>query len=1269
MIRVAGCWIFLVIFKSVPAQTPTLVLPVGHTSSVSSASFSPNGKYIVTASWDNTAKVWISPEGRLLVDLKGHSGSLLSASFNNNGLRIVTTSKDSTARIWDANGQLLFELLSHTDWVTTAAFTPNDEFVFTTSWDNTIKKWETGTGKLNKTIRGHRGPVNTIAFSKDGKYFVTSSKDSTARTWISSSGKLLKTLSGHRDWVNAAVISSNGKYIVTASRDGTAIIWDALKGTRMHLLKGHGNSINTAVFDESSTLVATSSNDGTAMVWNVNTGERIGKLTGHEGPVTAVSFCKNLPLITTASTDNTVKIWNLKSELLSTREGHTAALNSIAFDRDNHYLVSSAMDNTARIWSVSDSGFSVPLAGHTSVVTSASYSKDGRYIVTASWDNTAKIWNGEDGKLLSALKGHTDWINTASFSADGKYVVTASSDNTARIWSVPSGNLVHELSGHTDWVGSAIFSADGKYVVTTSWDNTSKIFLSASGKEIAELRGHTDYVRWIDFSNDGRYLVTASADNTARIWSMPDGKLVHELTGHTGKVITAAFTHDDNFVVTASYDSTARIWDATTGKTISILSGHKGSLNAALISPDGKQVTTTSMDNTAITWNLKDGTLLHRLAVHKNSINSAHYSIDGKSIVLGSWDNTASIWNAESGKLAHLFKGHTGSIKSASFSPDAKFLITTSEDNTIKKWNAVTGQFLYTFFAVDSTDYLAIDEYGRYDGSENARKKLYYACGSELVDLEQFKNLSWEPGLISKIKGFNKEPITAKKTEDISICNYTPLVTEKGIVSGNYTFLITPRSGGIGDIQLYVNGKLLRTYSPSDLSKIKNELWLQVNQDEVNDYFLDGADNTLTVKATTTEGMMISRGANQVVNNPKKKQTNPDMYVVAVGISEYKGDKLKLKYASKDAVDFTAAIKTSAEKLLNTDGRQHVFSYDVNTEAGSTNWPAKTRIQQLIDSISLRATADDILLIFFAGHGILQTAEKKFYLLTAEASSIELNGVEKDVAISTDELREWLRKIRANKQLLILDACNSGLVVQQLQELVGRRDVPADQQRALENLKDKTGTYILSASASGQAAYETSLYGQGLLTYSLLSGIKFGNGLRDNKFIDVTRWFNYASDNVKMMAREIGGRQDPQIIGNATFEIGIVDKDVVDKIQLSTRKKVFGRSIFIQDEDLLNDDLGIAYLVDKELNNVAASGKNSPWVYVADNPMLETYAVKGRYEIRNNKILAKVSIVKGQKERVHQFEISGTTDKKEHLAIKIVDTIRFYMSQPPKTTL
>ena len=772
-------------------------------------------------------------------------------------------------------------------------------------------------------------------------------------------------------------------------------------------------------------------------------------------------------------------------------------------------------------------------------------------------------------------------------------------------------------------------------------------------------------IKSASFSPDSKFIVTSSWDNTTKIWNAEDGKLIHDFKGHTDKIRTSVFSPDGKYVLTASWDSTAKIWDVASGNLILSLKGHNGPLNSAAYSPDGKYIVTTSMDNTAKIWSAANGQLIGSLEGHKQPVISATYSPDGKFILTASWDYTARIWNALNGKLVKELRGHTASLKSATWSPDGKFIVTTSEDNTVKRWNGLTGEFLYTFFAVDSSDYLAIDKDGRYDGTPVARKMLYYVCNNEIVDLEQFKDLSWEPGLVSKLTGINKEPITAKKISEINLCNYIPVVVDKGMKNDIYRFQIIPKRGGIGEVQLYVNNKLIERFDPASLPKLNNVYNLSVSKEKVSDYFVPGQYNEVLVKATTHEGTMLSRGVGLTVASDRKKVADPDMYIISIGVSQYKGEDLKLVYASKDAMDFASAVAASAKKLLNSNGSQHVHTFLFDTEPGSQRWPLKPALQKLVDSIARIARPEDIVVIFFAGHGVLLAGQKNLFLLTAEASSDALNGMESEVAISTDELKEWLRKIKANKQILIIDACNSGQIVEQLQQLI-KREVPADQQRALENLKDKTGTYILAASAANQAAHESVAYDQGLLTYSLLSGIKLGGGLKENKFIDVTKWFNFAADNVKSLAKNLGGRQDPQIIGNASFIVGLVDKDVIDGIKLSIEKKIFSRSIFIEDEELLNDDLEISDLVDKALNDLSESGEQSPLVFVADNNLLDSYSIRGKYSVKDNIVTAKISLFKGRKERVAQFDLSETVDKKDMLAHEIVQKAVQYLQQLQK---
>ncbi len=155
-----------------------------HTAEVRSAAFSPNGKKIVTASYDNTAKIWDALTGECLHALEGHTDRVWSAVFSPDGKKVATGSWDKTAKIWDAStGQCLHTLEGHTDRVWSAVFSPDGKKVATGSWDKTAKIWDALTGEFLHTLEGHTNWVCSAAFSPDGSKIVTASYDNTARIW------------------------------------------------------------------------------------------------------------------------------------------------------------------------------------------------------------------------------------------------------------------------------------------------------------------------------------------------------------------------------------------------------------------------------------------------------------------------------------------------------------------------------------------------------------------------------------------------------------------------------------------------------------------------------------------------------------------------------------------------------------------------------------------------------------------------------------------------------------------------------------------------------------------------------------------------------------------------------------------------------------------------------------------------------------------------------------------------------------------------------
>ncbi len=577
----------------------------GHNAMVNSAEFSPDGARVVTASADDTARVWNATTGALVAVLSGHTDAVNSAVFSPDGARIVTSSDDKTARVWDAaSGKQIAVLRGHDGLINSAVFSPDGKRVLTASTDKTARLWDAANGTLLMTLRGHQGFVNCAAFSPDGTRVVTASWDKTARLWDATTGAAMAVLGPHDGRVWSASFSPDGARVVTASEDKTARIWDVKSGVVIAVLKGHENWVNSAVFSPDGTHVVTASDDGTSRLWDAATGEPIAVLRGHENIVTTAVFSPNGEQVLTASADATARLWKMRTEAADgVLKGHTAPVNSAIFSPDGSRIATASFDRTARIWDARTGAQLLVLPGHTDTVWTVAFSPDGSRVVTASDDKTARIWDAHTGKLLLVLP-NDDRVDSAAFSPDGKRVVTTSTDHTATIWDAQSGTKVTVLRGHTDWVTSASFSPDGKRVVTGSYDATARVWDAATGAQLLLLQGHHGRINSAVFSPNGRRIATASWDDTARVWDAETGASLVTFRGHDNWVITAAFSADGKRLVTASWDRTVRLWNAFTGQMILVLHGHEGRVTFASFSPDGKRVVSASYDKTARLWQL-----------------------------------------------------------------------------------------------------------------------------------------------------------------------------------------------------------------------------------------------------------------------------------------------------------------------------------------------------------------------------------------------------------------------------------------------------------------------------------------------------------------------------------------------------------------------------------------------------------------------------------------------------------------------------------------
>ncbi|MGC6415118.1 MAG: caspase family protein, partial [Bacteroidia bacterium] len=736
---------------------------------------------------------------------------------------------------------------------------------------------------------------------------------------------------------------------------------------------------------------------------------------------------------------------------------------------------------------------------------------------------------------------------SAYFNAKGSQIVTASGDRIARIWDAQSGELLHTLEGHTNSVNSAVYNATGSQIVTASWDGTARIWDAQSGELLHTLEGHTKWVNSAYFNAKGSQIVTASGDNTARIWDAQSGELLHTLEGHTKWVNSAEFNTTGTQIVTASKDGTARIWDTQSGE------------------------------------------LLHTLEGHTSGVRSAVYNATGNQIVTASGDNTARIWDASTGDLLHILQSHTGSLSSVQFSLSGNHIITTGQDHKTIIWDAHTGKQLYTRLQLKGGDWLAYDEHYRFEGSPGGIDQLYLVCGLEVIDLNQVKDSLYVPGLVTQIMSGAKEVMMndrpAPKLEDLQICELTPVVEPIDQDKTNrIRYRIIPRKGGLGNVELYINNNLTYTYKPSDLKKEPNtkNYILEVNTDTLQQYLIGdkGTKNPITIKPLIKGGGIYGRAGEGFTAVKTVDRKSPKFIGVFVGVNDYNNpakDKedpsyyTDLSYAEADAESMAQAMEQSARTLFDDS----VLIYRVTQQSNKA--PTKQELEKVFDDISKKAKSEDVLYIFFAGHGGVPKTqtnpnnEVRFMLQKAQKQ----NPMTTSFGLS--DIRQWTnaQRMKAQKRVFVFDACHSGKIIQEIQNNMGGNLYASrgtqDQgwrKKQLDKLKDQSGMMILAASADDQSSYEDDQLKHGVMTYHLLEQMK---QMPQDTTLIIKDWFESSSQGVESFIDRKYTRstddpykpvQSPEMFGSGKFAVGLVNNQVKESIKLAKVKLTIGKIYF-----------------------------------------------------------------------------------------------------------
>jgi len=1004
---------------------------------------------------------------------------------------------------------------------------------------------------------GHTAAIRNLHFTDNGNSLISVSEDKSILVWDVVSGEIIKSYyseigPGHEGVFYASAISKDGRYLAVGGypaviTDSNYVIIIDLKNDKQYgVAIGHYGTITDISISHDNSILATADDNGEICLWDLTKGGTLEKLSAiqYEYPISSLSFANTTPILSVAASTNEIYLYSLSGDKVNnpsiskTLKRHKKPVSKVLYSPNDKFLCSIDISGGITLWN--KGGYLMHYQESESIISDLSFSHDELYMTCAiGTSGEAIVIELRDGYMSNSkmFTVHGNPITSCDFNPQSKYgreylVATSSEyDNQINIWSAFNGQKIKALSSQSGQISSMVFGVDGNlYLSKGITSNTGNLNLKfdLTSFDLYETNTTKSKVSKFNFESsiqltDDYELITAS------------GKYISVDPLLDGVIQTWTETLDGNVVV--GTDLSLKLFSKD-GDLLKEFIGHSSSIKEVTTNTDGRYIASLSDDQTIIIWNLKDESSVPSIsdALNLNYPDQSQEILDG----LSEFDTLLYIRS----KQAWVTVIQELKLNKVKFYRELESLRELGHD--------ILSPFL-TFFISEDLEWVCWDQSGYFSCSENGDEYFGWHFGNGIQQLADFRparqyfDILYKPGWIEKSYQSGKcvadlLKISGQKLFDFSKLKYPPfarieLLDMEDVVLENGKYLTSKRKinliinayhegSGIKEINVHRNKKLVKTISSSELIEINKS-----------------GDGLLSVEVDMGNGvnefMVIAKNFDDVDSKLDKVDIEyvgeqiltANLYIISVGINDYKNPSMNLNYAYSDSKSIVAALYKSDKKLYN-----NIYSYQLSNEQAT-----REGILNSFEEVSKVAKSNDVFVFYFAGHGFLKETdayESEYYLVPHEVTNfysddenLTSNG------ITTLDLIQRIESINCSKQLMLLDACQSGSAV----ATFAMRGVGQEEKR-LHQLSRKSGVTLIAASGASQYATEFKDLGHGVFTYALLEAFagKAETGINDSK-VSVMELVPYLLNRIPELSLKYNtGGQKPNIFSQGSdFVVGV----------------------------------------------------------------------------------------------------------------------------------
>lgn len=1055
-------YLLIFVFTSVSAQNLDLIVQDYHGEEITNLCFSPNSKFLASASKDKTIKIWDVRTGLLYNSIGGFLFGVNSIEFSEDGKYLISNGDIMDKKLWDIHSGKEIDFYKKNfqfkTYVRALAIDTVSNQIIVAFKSGNLQSWNYKTETLNYEIPIDQNERIEIGFlPKSEEFYVLSS--SGINFYSKTKGNMKRKIPNTLNSTKKFSLNSKQSVYGFGSSDGQIKVFPFGTSTiKQNTFIGLKNEVSDLFFSKTGKYVIASYGLNNYYIWDLVTNKRI--LEGIR--IFDLDFSDNDSLILCSSkqlgffyynifSDKKTAIPNIKADFNSKVSINTFFNLLVLVDDANQLIFYDFLESNL----VRKRDFRIDIPASSALVNNNLYllNPNGALFKFNFQELKGVEFCKDSEHSINGIFDFNNQIFTTtsnSITCNTDLIIKSVSDKADKIKKLNKGLLLYE-------------NGDIKYQSTEQLE----MIYHYSGNSI------------IDFDYDEENQVLGIIDQKSIVFiDVKRQTILKKIPQPQNVYIFIKFINNKNEV---------------------------------LLLDDIKVLKKINYENKKNLFTLRDPSGLTTFSMDDAQKNFIEYDYDNKIAYFMGEEFKILAVDIETGEILRILKGHNGLISNIQIDPNHSFLISNSWDGSTKVWNLNSGDLVATLI-FSGNNWIVFTPDNFYSFNKNGHGLVGFKLDDKITTFESFDLTYNRPDIlltrfkankeitdiykiahnkrIHKMNLDSNEKLDHKKLPRITLINSgnIPLNAKQELIELNLSaydsFYL------IKQVTISVNGCQVSSFNPNAKSFIKK---LQIK--------LNNGKNIIRIQAINSKGLSsLPELIN--VNYKSKEITKPNLYLFIVGVSEYADKTNNLKYAVKDGNDLIETFSKQKDKY-----NKIIIDTLYNKNANKLNFIKQSK---KFNSVGI----NDVIVFSFSGHGLLDD-NFDFYFASYD---VDFNSPQKN-GISYDLIESILKSSPARKKLLLVDACHSGEVEKEIQakfipKKVNKDSVKLANTKGLKILDNEplgldpfhlmqqifvstsfnSGIVSITASTGNSFALESDLWKNGAFTHCLLQLLNSNEG-------------------------------------------------------------------------------------------------------------------------------------------------------------------------------